>query len=66
MWKGSVFLSPGVFRVARVMEAVGAVTGSVRGHFLALAQLKGALGHETAGREPPYFISLAADSGNWL
>lgn len=66
MWKGSIFLPPGVFRVARVMEAVGAVTGSVRGRFLALVQLKGALGCETVGREPPYFISLVADSGNWL
>lgn len=48
------------------MEAVGAVTGTVRGRFLALVQLKEALGCETAGRELPCFISLAADSGKWL
>lgn len=53
MRKGSIFLPPGVFRVARVMEAAGAVTGSVRGRFLALVQLKGALGCETVGRESP-------------
>lgn len=66
MWKESIFLPPGVCHVARVMEAVGAVTGSVRGRFLALVQLKEALGCEAAGRELPCFISLAADSGKWL
>lgn len=46
MWKGYIFLPPGLRHVARVMEAMGAVTGSVRGRFrfLALVQLKGALG----------------------
>lgn len=40
------------------MGAVGAVTGFVSGHFLALVQLKGALGHEAARTAFPYFIVL--------
>lgn len=49
MWKHSMSLPPGVCHVARVMEAEGAVTGFGNGHFLALEQLKGALGGQAAG-----------------
>lgn len=66
MWKESIFLPPGVCHVARVMEAVVTVIGSVRGRFLDLVQSKEVLGCETVGRELPCFISFAADFGKWL